>query len=93
MSRIKTVVVSGSTSRPSRTLQLSEHILSAVARESAVEAHVVDLADVGSDLGRALSRTELSAAGEGAVSLVESADLLIAATPVYRGSYTGHFKH
>jgi FMN reductase len=93
VTRIEAVVVAGSVSRPSRTLQLAEHILSAVARESAVNAHVVDLAEVGSDLGRALSRGELSAAGERAVSLVERADLLIAATPVYRGSYTGHFKH
>ena len=93
MSLVRTVIVSGSSSRPSRTLSLTEHILRAVERHIDVEAHVIDIADVGSDLGRALSREQLSGAGARALELVESAQLLIAATPVYRGSYTGHFKH
>jgi len=93
MSLVRTVVVSGSSSRPSKTLLLAEHILGAVARHVEVDAHVIDIAEVGSDLGRALSRAELSSAGARALELVESAQLLIAATPVYRGSYTGHFKH
>ena len=93
MSLVKAVIVSGSSSRPSKTLLLAEQILSAVAGYVEVDAQVIDIADVGSDLGRALSRSELSSAGERALQLVESAQLLIAATPVYRGSYTGHFKH
>jgi FMN reductase len=90
---LKTVVVSGSASAPSRTLSVAQRILAAVASEVAVDAHVVDMADVGSDLGRALGRSALSPAAERAVLHVESAQILIAATPVYRGSYTGHFKH
>jgi FMN reductase len=93
MTLVRTVVVSGSASAPSRTLTLARNILAAVAAQVAIEPHVVDIAEVGSDLGRALGRSELSPAAERAVALVESADILIAATPVYRGSYTGHFKH
>jgi FMN reductase len=93
MTLVKTVVVSGSASAPSRTLALAQRILAAVASEAALDAHVVDIAEVGSDLGRALARRELSPAAERAVQRVESAQLLIAATPVYRGSYAGHFKH
>lgn len=93
MSRLRVVVVSGSSSRPSRTRLLAEQILDVVGREVEVEAHVIDIADVGSDLGRALARNQLSPNAERAVALVESAEILIAATPVHRGSYSGHFKH
>jgi FMN reductase len=93
MSQVRTVIVSGSSGQPSRTLTLAKRILEAVESQLDVEAFVVDIAEVGSALGRALERRDLSESGERAVALVESAQLLIAATPVYRGSYTGHFKH
>jgi FMN reductase len=93
MTLLKTVVVSGSASAPSRTLSLAQRILAAVASEAALDAHVVDIAEVGSELGRALARRDLSPTAERALQRVESAQILIAATPVYRGSYTGHFKH
>ena len=92
-SLVKTVIVSGSASRPSRTLVLAEQIALALSKHAALDLHIVDIADVGSDLGRALSRNQLSETAERALRTVESAQILIAATPVYRGSYTGHFKH
>lgn len=93
MTPIRTVIVSGSSSAPSRTLILAKRILAALEARGTVDSHVVDIADVGSDLGRALFRHELAPAAQRAIELVESAELLIAATPVYRGSYSGHFKH
>lgn len=90
---IRTVIVSGSGSRPSRTLLLTRHIARAVSALLPIELNVIDLADVGPELGRALQRSQLSESGERALQLVESAELLIAASPVYRGSYSGHFKH
>src|SRR5690242_15769718 len=93
MTLVKAVVVSGSSSAPSKTLVLAQRILAAVASEVPVDGHVVDIAEVGPDLGRALARRDLSPTAERALQLVERAELLIAATPVYRGSYTGHFKH
>jgi FMN reductase len=93
MTLVKTVIVSGSASAPSRTLTLAQNILAAVGSQVEIEPHLVDIAVIGSDIGRALARSELSPAAERALQLVEGADILIAATPVYRGSYTGHFKH
>ena len=93
MTAVKTVIVSGSASRPSRTLLLAEQISGALGQHLDLDLHVVDIAEVGSELGRALTRAELSESAERALALVESAQILIAATPVYRGSYTGHFKH
>jgi FMN reductase len=93
MTLVKTVIVSGSASRPSRTLLLGEQIAVALAQHVALDLRIVDVADVGSELGRALIRKQLSESAEQALRVVESAQILIAATPVYRGSYTGHFKH
>ena len=93
MTLIRTVVVSGSTSAPSKTLVLARRLLAAVAAEANIEPHVVDLAELGSEIGSALTRSGLSTRAEQAVQRVENADILIAASPVYRGSYTGHFKH
>jgi FMN reductase len=93
MTLVRTVIVSGSSSSPSKTLLLAETIASALAKQIELELDVVDIAEVGSDLGRALSRADLSKAAEQALRTVENAQILIAATPVYRGSYSGHFKH
>jgi FMN reductase len=90
---IRTVVVSAGISNPSRTLLLAQHILKAVEDHVPVEAHLVDIAEIGPDLGQALNRSQLSERAERALVRVEGAELLIAATPVYRGGYSGHFKH
>ena len=93
MTLFRTVVVSGSTSAPSKTLVLARRILAAVAAEANIEPFLVDLSEIGSDVGGALTRGALSPRAEQALQRVESAEILIAASPVYRGSYTGHFKH
>ncbi len=90
---VRTVIVSGSGSRPSRTLALARQIAAAVAELLPIELGVIDLADVGPELGRALQRSQLAESAERALRCVENAQLLIAASPVYRGSYSGHFKH
>jgi FMN reductase len=90
---LRTVIVSGSGSRPSRTLALAQHIAGAVGELLPIELSVLDMADLGPELGRALHRSQLAEGAEQALRTVESAQLLIAASPVYRGSYTGHFKH
>lgn len=44
-------------------------------------------------LGAAFSRGELSNEALCIIEAVEQADALIAVSPVYKGSYTGLFKH
>lgn len=90
---VRTVIVSGSGSQPSRTLRLARLIARAVAERLPIELSVIDMAEVGPELGRALHRSQLAEPAELALRQVESAELLIAASPVYRGSYSGHFKH
>lgn len=94
MSRpLKVVAVCGSTYRPSRTLVLTQALLADLARQLPIESRLIELGDIAHSLGTALSRQELSVEVEAELQTIERADLLIIATPVYRGSYPGLLKH
>jgi FMN reductase len=94
MSRpLKVVALSGGTYRPSRTLVLAQALLAELAGRLPIESKLIELGDIARPLGAALSRQELSAEVEAELQAIENADLLIVATPVYRGSYPGLLKH
>ncbi|MGE8499717.1 MAG: FMN reductase [Pseudomonas sp.] len=90
---LKVVAVSGGTSRPSRTLALSEAILAELGQHLAINSHLIGLDTIARPLGNALWRKELPETVEHELRRIESADLLIVAAPVYRGTYPGLFKH
>lgn len=90
---LNVVALSGGTSRPSRTLALTEAILAELAEHLHIKPHLIELGDIARPLGSALWRSELPETVEQQLRLVEKADLLVVTTPVYRGSFTGHFKH
>ncbi len=98
---ISIVAVSGSLHSPSRTTVLVREILRGFAgalrsgggADVEVETHLVELSEIGREFSGALSRDELSPAAEEALRRIESATLLIVASPVYRASFTGLFKH
>jgi FMN reductase len=58
-----------------------------------VEVERYDVIDAGSGLGAAFTRKELTEEARLVLEAVENADALIAITPVYKGSFTGLFKH
>ncbi|SDT37968.1 FMN reductase [Pseudomonas asplenii] len=94
MSRtLKVVALSGGPYRPSRTLVLTQALLAELAQHLHLESRLIELTDIARPLGAALSRAELSAEVEAQLQAIESADLLIVASPVYRGSYPGLLKH
>lgn len=82
-----------STSAQSRTLLLVRQLLEQLRQRLAFDEHVIELAPIARSLGQSLFRNELDPHAEAALQRIESADLLIVATPVYRGSYPGLFKH
>lgn len=90
---LKAVAVVGSTSASSRTLLLARALFEQLERQLVLETRIVELRDIARPLGGALSRDELPADAERQLQLIESADLVLAAAPVYRGSYPGLFKH
>lgn len=90
---VRVVAVSGSLTDPSRTTALVEAIVEAVARVIPIEPHVITINSLGPHLAGALSRRALPTVAEDELQRIENADLLIVATPVYRASFTGLFKH
>lgn len=89
----KVVAVSGNTSRPSRTLALSEALLSGLRAELPVEPHLIELGAIAPVLSGVLSRADAGDELERQLRAIEEADALIVGSPVYRASYTGLFKH
>jgi FMN reductase len=90
---LNVVAVSGSTFLPSRTLVLTQAIVAELGQHLRIQSQVIELGDIARPLGAALSRKELPPAVEQKLRAVEQADLLVAASPVYRGTYPGQFKH
>lgn len=85
--------ISGNTTRPSRTRLLVEAITAEAANLTQARSAVFDLAEIKLDLARAQSAGELKGAAAGVVDAMLAADALIVASPVYKASYTGLFKH
>ncbi|QHJ01288.1 FMN reductase [Xylophilus rhododendri] len=90
---LKVVAVSGSLQRPSRTLALVEHLVELIGDAVPVQSHLIELGEVGPRLAGALARSQLPPEIEAEIAAVESANLLVVASPVYRAAYSGLFKH
>lgn len=93
IARPRIVAFTGSTRRPSKSRALAETIGKNVRAQVDVDVDYFDVADAGPGLGAAFSRHQLTPEAAAIVEAVEHADALIAITPVYKGSYTGLFKH
>jgi FMN reductase len=93
MSTLRVVGVSGNVTAPSRTRALLDRIIDGLGKRIPVDYEVIDISETGPLVGAALSRANLTPALEATVASIESADLIVAASPVYKGSYTGLFKH
>jgi FMN reductase len=87
------VGVSGNLSRPSKTRALVEAIVGQAAGCYGASGIVFDLRDLAPSLGGAVRVTDLAPDAKQAVDLVVRARALVVASPVYKGSYTGLFKH
>jgi FMN reductase len=86
------VVISGSVRRPSRSRLLDEAVAAAALERFDLNVESFDLIDAGPGLGAAFTRDELTPEAASVVAAIETADALIAVSPVYKGSYTGLFK-
>lgn len=90
---LRIVAVSGGMQRPSKAVALAEHLLELIADQVPCERHLVEIGALAPHFAGALWRTQVPGTVEQALCLVEQADVLVVATPVYRGSFTGLFKH
>ncbi|MEN5271318.1 FMN reductase [Stenotrophomonas lactitubi] len=90
---LRIVAVSGGLQRPSRAAALAEHLLDLIGEGVPCDQHLIELGELAPQLAGALWRSQLPETVERQLAAVEQADVLVVATPVYRGSYTGLFKH
>jgi FMN reductase len=88
----KVVVISGNTSRPSKSRSLAETIVEKVVALTPINARFFDLVDAGPGLG-AFTREALPPSALQILEAIETADALIVSVPVHKGSYPGLFKH
>lgn len=89
----RVVALGGNTRRPSKTLSLIQSVGQQFQAQTNVTVEVFDLLDVGLDFGAATSAHDLSAQALKVIQAVEGASALIVGSPVYKGAYSGHFKH
>ena len=83
--------ISGSLSAPSRTTALVRAILARFAPHAATR--LVELAKVAPTLFAERPKLPRSGEADEIIQAVQTADLLVVGSPVYRASYTGALKH
>ncbi len=84
------VAVSGALQSPSKSASLAQYL---IADQVLCQPKLVDLGLLAPQLTGSVWRAQVTDAVEQALAVVEEADVLVVATPVFRGSYTGLFKH
>ena len=85
--------IAGSLSRPSRTRALVDLAVTRVRLRFDRSGEAFDLNDFGSSLGCSAKLVDLAPGAQAMVDAILAADALVVASPVYKGSYTGLFKH
>lgn len=87
------VGLSGNITAPSKTRSLVSTALQLVTERLDVRTELLEVNDFGESLGRARQAADLSPAARQKLDLLLSADALVIATPIYKASYPGLFKH
>lgn len=93
MAELSIIGLSGSVTRPSRTTALVREILLRLEASTGSPTRLIEFIDAAPVLFGALTPAALAGEAKALVNAVESADLLVVASPVYRASYSGAFKH
>lgn len=89
----KLVALCGSLSKESKTRALLQRTADLATARFGLQAQVLELSDFLPSLGLAHTADQLDPLARARLSQVTGADALIVGTPVYKGSYTGLFKH
>lgn len=90
---MRIVGVSGSLSRPSKSHAVLELVAARAAERFGGSSLCFDMLDAGPALGRTFCRSSAYPMHEEMWRAVLECDLLVVGGPVYKGSYTGLFKH
>jgi FMN reductase len=89
----RVVAISAGVQSPSRSRALVGAVVKAIAARHPVESSFIDLAAISPSIANANGRGDLPAEVDTHFKSVETADLLVVGSPIYKASYTGRFKH
>lgn len=87
------VGLSGNITRPSKTKAFVDHIAALAGERIGAAAITFDLEDLGPSLATARRISDLDAGARQRVTALLDARVVVVASPTYKGSYTGLFKH
>ncbi|OWQ91869.1 hypothetical protein CDN99_05715 [Roseateles aquatilis] len=87
------VALSGSLSRPSRTRALVSAIAARLADGQPARVDLIDIAELAPSLAGITGFDNIHPAVREAQDLLAQADVIVLGSPVYKGSYSGLFKH
>jgi FMN reductase len=90
---LRIVGIAGNLRRPSKTRALVDLVTTKAAASLGASASTHDLTDLQPALGTAQTLNDLDGLPRAIVASIVSADALVVGSPVYKGSYTGLFKH
>src|SRR5690606_36071660 len=93
LSTFRYVGLAGSFSVTYRTRGLAEEAVARAVASYGGRSKVIDLSQLGPDFAAARHLKDLTGHGRDVVDHITEAKALIVATPVYKGSYPGLFKH
>lgn len=93
MGTIKVVTVSGNLGTRSRSRALIDAVVSGIEEQTAIHRTDIAVGDLAADLGALTDPQAIPPRVADALAAITGADLLVVGTPVYKGSYTGLFKH
>ncbi|MBL8563540.1 MAG: NAD(P)H-dependent oxidoreductase [Gemmobacter sp.] len=85
--------LSGNITAPSKTRALVATALDLISARLDVETDLLDITDFGPALGPARHIADLPAEARAKLDRLLSAEALVLATPIYKASYPGLFKH
>lgn len=93
MSALSLVGLSGNFTSPSKTRVLVRTALDLAQHRLDSQSTLLTIEDFGASLGQARKLSDLSEEAQQKVAQIVAADALVVATPIYKGSYPGLFKH
>ena len=93
MTARRIVAISGSLSRPSRTRLVVSDVARQIHARVGGNLTIVDVAEIALGLGQTFSRPSPSHQVEQALAAIENAEIIVAGSPIYKGAYSGFFKH
>lgn len=93
MGKIKVVTVSGNLGARSRTRALIDAVVERVEAQTSIQRTDIVIGELAPELGTLTDPKAIPPRVAAALTAITSADLMVVGTPVYKGSYTGLFKH